>query len=100
MVIDEVWRAMGLEMTVRMGVSGATGAVTASCSRDYLMSGDRGGGNFIRQCPNIRPELEKTWDIISLLQQKTFLSDAKMHLNDFILQEEGNIFLQVSTNSV
>ena len=59
MVIDEVWRAMGLEMTVRMGVSGATGAVTASCSRDHLRSGDRGGENFIRQCPNIMPELEK-----------------------------------------
>ena len=57
MVIDEVWRAM--EMTVRMGVSGATEAVTARCSRDYLRSGDRGGGNFIRQCPNIMPELEK-----------------------------------------
>ena len=57
MVIDEVLIAM--EMTVRMGVSGATGAVTASCSRDHLRSGDRGGENFIRQCPNIMPELEK-----------------------------------------
>ena len=58
MVIDEVWRA-GLEMTVRQGVSGATEAVTVRCSRDYLRSGDRGGGNFIRQCPDIKPELEK-----------------------------------------
>ena len=48
-------------------VSGATEAVTAESLQNYLRSGDRRGGNFIRQCLRIMTtELEKSVTYIIL----------------------------------
>ena len=75
-------------------VSGATEAVKAESLQNYLRSGDRGGGNFIRQCLRIMTtELEKSVTYIILVKHLHIFKTQKrkMHLNVLIAPDERKV---------